>query len=61
MKEIHSKMLHKHLKRLEAPSEDEHGKRECTPELVEHDSVRDSEGMSLFEIILHFLPRFMDA
>lgn len=47
LKEIHAKMLHKHLRRLEAPSEGEDDKIEGTPELVEHDSVPDTEGPAL--------------
>ncbi|XP_051138237.1 cactin [Andrographis paniculata] len=47
LKEIHAKMLRKHLERLEAPSEGEDGKREWTPELVEQDTAHDTHGAVL--------------
>lgn len=45
MKDIHAKMLRKHLELLETPSDGENNKTELTQVLDEQDSDQDAEGM----------------
>ncbi|KAI3469994.1 hypothetical protein Pfo_026657 [Paulownia fortunei] len=50
LKEIHAKMLRKHLERLETPSEGEDNKEEWTQGPDEQDSDQDEEGAALSPI-----------
>ncbi|KAK4481246.1 hypothetical protein RD792_012129 [Penstemon davidsonii] len=54
LKDIHAKMLRKHLERLETPSEGEKNKREWSPELDKEDSDQDLEEDA--EVVLSPIP-----
>lgn len=47
LKEIHAKMLRKHLERLETPAEGENNKIELVQESDEQESDEDADGMDI--------------